>query len=134
MASLTITNADVGNVILSDAKFDSNQVLTLAAADTIASGTILARDSSSLKYVLYVIGGSTNENGIPKAVLTYELVSAASGDFAIRPMIKGKVRQEKLIVDADGDATNITNAIRDQLRDYGIIPQSVDEINIVDNQ
>ena len=74
-----------------------------------------------------------NENGIPKAVLTYEATSTGAGDIAVRAMVSGYVKQELLIVDADGDASNITNAIRDQLRDYGIIPQSVNELNIDDN-
>ena len=132
MANLNITDINTGNVILKDAKFDDG-LLTLAGADTIAAGTILARDSVSGKYVLYVIGGSTNENGIPKAVLTYEATSTGAGDIAVRAMVSGYVKQELLIVDADGDASNITNAIRDQLRDYGIIPQSVNELNIDDN-
>ena len=133
MSNLTITNVDTGNVILKDAKFDDG-LLTLAGADTIAEGTILARDSVSLKYVLYVKGGSTNENGIPKGVITYEAVSTGAGDIPVRVMVSGYVKQERLIIDADGDASNIDNAVRDQLRDYGIIPQSVNELNIQDNQ
>lgn len=133
MADPTITNVDVGSVILKDALFRDEE-LTLAGADTIAEGTILARDSVSLLLVLFVKGGSTNENGIPKAVLTYELVTTGAGDFPIRPMHSGEVRKERLIIDADGDASNIDNAVMDELRDYGIIAQDVHELNILDNQ
>ena len=133
MANLTITNNDLGNVILKDAQF-RDELLTLAGADDIAEGTILARDSVSLKLVLYVKGGSTNENGIPKAVLTYDASIAGAGDLPVRAMESGEVRAERLIIDADGDASNIDNAVLDQLRDYKIIAVDVDELNIVDNQ
>jgi len=133
MANLTITNNDLGSVILKDAQH-ADGLLTLAGADTIVDGTILAVDSSSLKYVLFVKGGSTNENGIPKAVLTNEIVSTGAGDVYARPMISGEVRQERLVIDADGDASNVDQAVKDQLRDYSIVAVSVTELNILDNQ
>ena len=133
MANITTTNNDLGTVILADEKFDDG-LLTFAGAATAIEGTILARDSVSLKFVPYVIGGVANENGIPKAVLTYDVVAAGAGDEAIRAMVGGRVRAERLVVDADGDATNITDAILDQLRDYSIVAQSVAELNILDNQ
>lgn len=37
-------------------------------------------------------------------------------------------------IDADGDDTNIDKAVIDQLRDYGLTPIDVDELNILDNQ
>ena len=133
MADPTISNVDLGSVILKDALFRDEE-LTLAGADTIAEGTILARDSASLLLVLFVKGGVTNENGIPKAVLTYEVVSTGAGDVPIRAMLSGEVRKERLIIDADGDGSNIDNAVLDQLRDYKIIAQDVSELNILDNQ
>ena len=129
----TISNIDVGSVIFKDARFRDEE-LTLAGADEIAEGTILARDSVSLKLVLFVKGGSTNENGIPKAVLTYDVSIAGAGDVQIRAMESGEVRAERLIIDADGDASNIDNAVLDQLRDYKIIAVDVHELNILDNQ
>lgn len=132
MANLTITNCDLGNVILEGADI-RDELLTFAGAATVLEGTILARDSVSLKLVPYVIGGVTNENGIPKAVLTYDVTATGAGDEAVRAMVAGKVRKERLIVDADGDGSNITDAILDQLRDYSIIPIDVEELNIYDN-
>jgi len=133
MSNINITNNDLSTVILVDAEFDDG-LLTFAGAGTVIEGTIVARDSVSLKFVPYVIGGLTNENGIPKAVLTYDVVAAGAGDEAIRAMVAGRVRAERLVVNADGDASNITDAILDQLRDYGIVAQSVTELNILDNQ
>ena len=135
MADPIITNVDTGHVIHSEAHF-RDELLTLAGADTIASGTILARDSVSLKLVLFVKGGSTNENGIPKAVYTQidDLVVTGAGDSAIRAMVEGFVRKERLIIDADGDGSAVDNAVLDQLRDFGITAVNTTELGQLDNQ
>jgi hypothetical protein len=133
MSNLTVENVDLGGVVLKDERY-LDGLLTVPGAQTVLAGTILARDSSTLKFVLYIKGGSTNENGIPKAILTYPITSAGSGDEAIRALVAGEVRDEKLVIDADGDASNVDNAVRDELRDYGITPVPVQELNILDNQ
>jgi hypothetical protein len=133
MANLTVTNNDLGTSILENAKFQDD-VITFAGADTFAAGTILARDSVSLKLVLFVKGGVTNENGIPKVILTYDGVAAGAGDEQARVGVMGEYRKEKLIIDADGDDSNIDDAVKDQLRDYGLVPLEVTELNIQDNQ
>lgn len=133
MANITITNCDLGNVILEGADI-RDELLTFAGAATVLAGTILARDSVSLLLVPFEKGGSTNENGIPKAVLTYDVTAAGAGDEAVRVCVGGKVRKERLIIDADGDGSNIDDAVLDQLRDYAIIPIDVQELNILDNQ
>lgn len=133
MSDPIITNIDNG-VALFLGGFHEDQLLTLAGADVIAAGTILARDSASQKYVLFVKGGSTNGNGIPKAVLLDPVTSTGAGDSAIRPLIDGKLRTDKLVIDADGDASNIDAVVRDQLRDYSLVCVDVGELNILDNQ
>lgn len=129
----TVTNVDLGSVVLGYDEY-SDELLTFAGAGTVVEGTILARDSVSLKLVPYVKGGSTNENGIPKAIVTYDVEAAGAGDEPIRALIAGNVRAEKLVIDADGDASNIDAAVLDQLRDYKITAISVEELNILDNQ
>lgn len=131
--SMTVTNINLRNPILADAEF-RDELLTLAGADVIAPGTILARDSVSQKLVLFVKGGSTNQNGIPKAILTYQVTSTGAGDVPIRAGVSGKFRKEKLIIDADGTGANVDAAVLDQLRDYSLVPINVTELNIVDNQ
>lgn len=131
--NMTVNNINTSSVILKDAEF-RDDTLTLAGADTILAGTILARDSVSLKLVLFVKGGVTNENGIPKAVIVEELITTAGGDFVVRPLVSGDVRKEQLVIDADGDDSNIDGAVLDQLRDYSIVAQNVSELNIADNQ
>lgn len=133
MPDPTITNVNIGDSILSDAKF-RDELLTFAGAGTIAAGTILARDSVSLKLVPFVKGGVANENGIPKAIVTYDIVAVGAGDESIRAGVDGCYRKERLIITADGDDSNIDNAVIDQLRDYGLVPQNVSELNIQDNQ
>jgi len=133
MSNLTITNIDLGNVILKSAEFEDG-LLTFAGAGTVLAGTILARDSVSLKFIPFVKGGSTNENGIPKAVVTYDIVATGAGDIAIRAMIKGNVKKSLLIIDADGDDSNIDLAVRDQLRNYNINVFVVLELTQYDNQ
>lgn len=133
MSNITITNNDLGNVILQDAQFRDGPI-TFAGADTLLEGTILAVDSVSLKFVPFVKGGVTNENGIPKAILTYEVVATGAGDIQSRVGVAGSYRKERLVIDADGDASNVDQAVIDQLRDYGLVPIDVQELNILDNQ
>jgi len=133
MSNLTITNIDNGSVFIEQGQFEDG-LLTFGGAGTVVEGTILAVDSVSLKYVPFVKGGTTNENGIPKAVLTYDVTAAGAGDETIRAGIEGNVRIDKLIIDADGDGSNVDKAVLDQLRDYGITPRTVTELNILDNQ
>ena len=133
MANLTITKVDLGSVILKDGEF-RDDLLTFAGAATVLEGTILARDSGTLKLVPFVKGGVTNENGVPKAVVTYDVVAAGAGDESIRDMVSGSVRAERLIIDADGDGSHVDAAVLDQLRDYSLISIDVQELNILDNQ
>lgn len=133
MANLTITNNNIGSSVLEGARFQDD-TLNLAGADTMAPGTILARDSVSDKLVIFVKGGTTNENGIPKVILTHEVVATGAGDFAVRVGVAGKYRKERLIIDADGDDSNIDAVVKDQLRNYGLVPLNVQELNDYDNQ
>jgi hypothetical protein len=132
MSNITITNLNVGNVVLKSGEFEDD-ALTFAGAATIKEGTILARDSSSLKLVPFVKGGTTNENGIPKAVITYEVVATGGGDIPVRALISGVVRKELLVIDADGDSSNVDAKVRDELRDYNIDVVNVQELAEIDN-
>lgn len=133
MSNISIENVDIGNAVLQGAAF-RDELLTFAAPGTVLAGTILARDSVSLKLIPFVKGGTTNEDGIPKAILTYPVTAAGAGDEAIRAGVEGQYRLERLVIDADGDASNIDAAVMDQLRAYGLTPIDVQELNILDNQ
>jgi hypothetical protein len=73
------------------------------------------------------IGGAQ----IPSQVLTYEVTTTGAADVAARTLVGGRVRREKLVIDAGG---TVTDRMVDSLQDYGIVAQSVTELNILDNQ
>lgn len=130
MPNSTIINVELDNVVYRNAEF-KDDLLTFGGAGTEVEGTILARDSVSEKLIPFVDGGTTNEDGIPKAVLTFDVEAAGAGDEAVRVLISGEVRIEKLVIKAGG---SVTDVIQDLLRDFSIIPVSVDDLTIQDNQ
>jgi hypothetical protein len=81
----------------------------------------------------YVIYDPTGTGGaeFPRAILTVAYTATGASDVPFRPLVKGRVRREKLVIDGGG---TVTDAIVEQLRDYMIIAQDVDETYIQDNQ
>lgn len=132
MSNLTTTNVDLGNVILSDAEF-RDELIMFDGAGSLAEGTILGRLTAGGNLAPFDPAGTDGEE-VPVAVITYDVEATGAGNVAARVMIAGKVRQERLIIDEDGDDSNIDNVILDQLRNVGITPVSVRELNILDNQ
>ncbi len=128
MSNITTTDVNAGSVEKRDGIF-RDETLDIAGAATFKEGTILARDSVSLKLVLFVKGGSTNENGIPKAVLPYQLVAADASDQRIRALVAGVVNKERLVIHADGDDSNVDAAVEDQLRSFGIVAESAQQLS-----
>lgn len=107
--------------------------VTDGAADFIVGDFFTLTVAADGKLVPYAIAGAGGAQ-IPKAVLTYDVTTTGAGDVAIRDMVSGAVRAERLVIDADGDDSNITDAILDQLRDYALVSIDVQELNILDNQ
>jgi hypothetical protein len=130
--SMTNTTVDLGHVEIRECEFQDD-TLNLAGADELAAGTILARHSGTLKLQLYVKGGSSNENGIPKVVLPEALSADASGDYRVRVITKGVVNKRRLVIDADGDDSNVDAAVIDQLRSFSIVPVDVEQLGYPDN-
>lgn len=128
MANITNTSIDIGSVAMRDEQLH-DELLTFAGAATVVAGTILARDSGTLKLVPFVKGGVTAGNGIPKAVLGFDVTAAGAGDVSIRAIEKGEVNQRRLIINADGTGVNIDNAVLDQLRAFGITPVNVTQLS-----
>ena len=112
-----------------------DETLAIPANTTIAAGTILARDSVSLNLVPYVVGGTTNENGIPKFVIGTEVqnTTASAANFAVRVPLAAQCRRDLLIIQADGDNSNLTKAIEDQLRDYNFFVIDGENLSVLDN-
>ena len=132
MPNLVTTIVDQGSVLLKDGQYEQDKALTFAGAATVLAGTILAVTTATGKYTPFVIGGAGGAE-IPKAVLVSDVTAEGAGDEVIFPLVAGSVRAERLIVAADGDDSNITKAILDQLRDYSIVALSVDDISVLDN-
>lgn len=127
---MTIQNHDNAGIQIGNNIFEDG-LLTHAGGGTIAEGSILGRVTASAKWEEYDTGAATGEE-IARGVLTIDSVAAGAGDEAIRVMIAGEVRTEKLI---DPNTTNAPLApVQDELRASSIICISVDELNILDNQ
>lgn len=131
MSNITITNVDRGSVELQNGRYH-DALLTFAAAHTFKPGTILGRLATG-KLVPFDPGGAGGAEK-PIAVLTYEVSRSAAGDQPIRPLIAGDVNEKRLVIDADGDGSNITPAILDQLRAVGIVALPVEQLGALDNQ
>lgn len=129
--------ADIDNVTATEFK-------TVVEADTDATVTVVG-DAAVMKATveLDIVSGNViakaglevetitaNENGIPKKVMGYEL-AGVNGNNAVRPIKSGKVRENKLVV---SDGSSVTAVIKDQLRDYAIIPVTVVNQAGLDNQ
>lgn len=133
MANITVNNVDLGAIAIKDAIFH-DEIVNFSGADSFAAGTIMARHSSSGKLILFVKGGNSDGNGIPKAVLTYPIERSTGGDVYARVLVRGHVNRDRLIIDADGDGSNIDDVVIDQLRAYGIVASPVDQLAELDNQ
>lgn len=129
MANLNISNRDISGLVISEPIY-RDATATATATGTWPVGSVLGIITATGKYARYSAAASDGTE-VPKAVLAEELVITATGDQLIRPLIAGRVRQNKL-VDAAGAA--ITAAAVTQLRDYMIIAQPTKQLAIQDNQ
>lgn len=131
--SMETTTIDIGPVALqTEVTAFEDALLTFGGAGTVLKGTILARSSETGNLVPYAVGGS-NGSGTPLAVTTYEITATGAGNVAMRALMKGSVNLSRLVIHADGDASNITHAIRDALRSYGIHAVEVSQLGKYDN-
>lgn len=126
MANITNTSIDVGSVALGYEQEHDDTVTSFTG--TYVKGCIMARDSGTLKLVPFVKGGVTTGNGIPKAVLCYDVVGAGA-DVPVRVIVKGEVNQARLIINADGTGANVDAAVTDALRAYDITPVNVQQLS-----
>jgi hypothetical protein len=107
--------------------------LTDGATDFIVGDSFsltVAADGDLVPFATDGTGGAQ----VPLAILTYAVTVTAASDVAIRAGVSGSYRKERLVIDADGDASNITNAIMDQLRHFGLVPIDVKQLSVLDNQ
>lgn len=132
MADPVITNVDVGQIAIAVSDFE-HHVWTAGGADTLVAGTIVARLTSTGKWGIYDPGGSLGLE-IAKGVLTYDAVAAGAGDVPVSVLVRGTVNQDRLIIDADGDGSNVDEVVIDSLLANGILAKPVKQIAQLDNQ
>ena len=103
--------------------------ITDGAADFVVGDTATLTVAADGDVVIFAVAGAGGAQ-IPSMVLTYDVSATGAEDQAQRAMVSGRVRREKLVIDAGG---TVTDSIVDALRDFGIVAESVDELNILDN-
>lgn len=137
------STAGTGDVVDIDA-VTATEVKTLVEADTTATAEVVGdacviKATEELDFVsgtalaklgLSVETLTANENGIPKMVLRDEL-EGVNGDNQVRPITKGTVRADLLVIN---DGSTVTKVIRDQLRNYSIVPVDNSDLSQLDNQ
>lgn len=124
---MTTTTTILYKAILSN--LEQRSELFTAAIKTYPVGTLLARDTSTQKLVPYVKGGATNGNGIINSILTAELVAGAVQDYSVDVTISARVDKDLLIIDADGNASNIDAVLVDEMAKMSIYAQSYSKLS-----
>jgi hypothetical protein len=128
MPTIVNTSIDTGAVALGNNRF-RDDVIAFAGADVFVPGTVLARRTDNAKLFAYVKGGASNGNGVPVAVLTYEVTATGAGDIRCQVLVSGDVKKERLILDADGTSANVDSVVTDLLRSISIIPIDTNQLD-----
>lgn len=129
--------ANIEKVMIDDGHVEagSNEYVTetwTVVDETVyLEGTLLGRITASDKLVVV---DTTAEDGseVPCAILHRAYTATASGDVSKRVIEVGKVWFSRLVLHADGDNSNITGVILDQLRARKINAVVSRELGIVD--
>jgi len=96
----------------------------------IVTATVAAQTGTPL--VPYAVAG-TNGAQVPRAVLCYPITVTSGGSVAADALVKGVVRKDRLIIDADGTGANVTDAVMDLLASTGITVLLNTDVSVLDN-
>ena len=109
-------------------------ILTDGSTDFVAADLFtlpVVADGQLYPYVILGIGGVQR----PLTVAGYDMVGAADTTaYPVRVPRSALVDKTRLIIVLDGDDSNITDAIIDELVSNSIIPGDVDDFSDLDNQ
>lgn len=94
--------------------------------------TVTVSAQSGTPLVLLDLDG-TNGAQVPVAILPYDVVATGSGSKACDVIVSGVVRKDNLVIDADGDATNVSDHVMDQLANAGITVVLASNLSVLDN-
>lgn len=109
--------------------------LTVTVTDAGSDTAFVTADSASI----VVSAGNFQPFAVtdpepPSAVLTYAVTRSTAGNEPCRVLVAGTVNKDRLILDADGNGSNITDVHLDQLRGFGIVALDVAQLGQQDNQ
>jgi hypothetical protein len=107
--------------------------ITDGAADFIVGDKFELAVAADGKLYLYKTDGIGGEQN-PRFIITYEVVTTGAGNVNIDVAKVGTFNKTRTVIHADGDSSNITDQIVDELRDYGIILNPVTQRAVLDNQ
>ncbi len=100
--------------------------------DTADVITVTPAAQTGTPLVLFDIDG-VNGAQVPVAILPYEVIATGGGSVAADALFAGVVIKEKLVIDADGDSTNVSDHVMDQLAAAGFTVQNVTDVSVLDN-
>ena len=71
---------------------------------------------------------------LPRYILQSALTATGAGSVPQKVIISGRVRKSDLVINSDGDASNVDAVVVEQLRNYTIIADDTTLISELDNQ
>lgn len=107
--------------------------VTDAATDFVAGDFFTITVTADGKLVVFAKAGSRGDQ-VPVAVLAHAITKGGAGTEPVRVLVAGTVNKKRLVIDADGDDSNVDAAVMDQLREVGIVPIDVQQTAVLDNQ
>lgn len=132
---MVIQFTNIATPKLFDLVFDDAIFVPPVADDTDVAGTLLGRVTASGKLTPYTAAATHGAGSdVPVGVLGTAIVANGTPDDEnIRYIVSGQVREDQLVIDGGVAGAGITEALKDQLRDFGIIPLSAQDLSLPDN-
>jgi len=131
LGGMTVTNNSIGSVDLFDTVYDSGTYIPTAASALDAAGLLLGRVTASGKITPSDVGASDGSEVIIGVLASAVQADGTPSDVEIRFIVGGKVREDQL---SRVGAGGVTEAVKDQLRDFGIVPLGTLDVSKLDNQ
>jgi hypothetical protein len=121
---------DTGVLQLGDNQYETGS-LTIAAGAEIPEGACLKRNTDGTFALAIVTTGDTPVYDVPVAICPsyFKNEGMSSAVIGFRAIIAGRVRRDKITY----NGAAITDSVADQLRDYGIIAVTVNDVSRLDN-
>ena len=131
--SMTVTNINLHGVAI-DTQNAETLTMAVTTAETLAEGLILAEVTATGVGGFYIRGDVTGLEIARYVLLSDTVVTAAdvtAGTKNVRVMQGGKVRQDKLIIEAGGtvDYREVSG-----LKDNSILALNTTDFSVLDNQ